>query len=351
MSQVCRASPSLRDLAKRLGVSLATVSRALGHDGGVSEKRADEIRSMAEALGYQPQPFRRKYTGAIALVFGTDTPDAPSEYFVSRIIAIAQRIAAQHQLHIHTEFVERKEGCVQYPNSIAANRVDGVLLAGHPPAGLCHALADAAIPAIAILDSPDRTRLPCVSADFREASRELIDRLVAHKSIDIAIAYSNHCYPTVAGRFAAIRDCMRKRDLPMRCDWQVGGLIPSPRGGRTAIQRLMSIGSLPQVLICENDLMALGAMHELLCCGKRVPHDMNLVGYDNSPLCQEFAPPLTTIDLHEDEIISLAWNQLLALIKDRQETASHSSLSSRLIWRGSCGIVSNHQRKEVTVQA
>lgn len=331
----------LRDIASRLNVALSTVSRALAGDPGVGEVRAAAIRAMADQMGYQPRPIRRKRTRSIGLIISTSglsQPDA-NERYAQNVVWWMERLAAQLKLHLHVHFVLRDDA--QWPALLHENRVDGVILAGFPSVLLCRAIREHGIPAVSISDQVERCGCSAIMVRPEKAIEEVVDRLVTLGHRKITFVSTQREYPVIAVSQDAFRAALEKHSISFDPVRMLTGLPANIRGGREAVERLCEMNALPTAMIFINDWMALGGMNELYRRGYQIPRDISIVGHDNLSVGTEIVPPLTSIDRVIEQIIMQALEMLRQQIETSRTEPEQRYVPATIQWRASCDIARN----------
>jgi len=329
---------TLRDIAQRVNMSTASVSRALAGQTGVGARRAAHIQQIAAELGYRPRPLRRNRAQAIAVLVGTDQPGYPDEDFSQRLVILAARAIGDLGLHVHLEFVSRQDNGKALPVVLRENRVDGVLLAGHPSGDLLKFVEDHDIPAVVLGGSCEWVARPCVNPDPSAAVREAIDRLIGHGHRRIGLAISDRKYPVTERLYQVCRGTLAERGLDLPDTHVVDGLTPDLVGGQIAIQRFLDAGgSIPTGVLFTNDWMALGGLCALVERGYRVGEDVSIIGQDNLPWTNQTQPALSSIDHHEAGMLGAAVRSLKEQIEGRFAEPEDITVTSRLVWRRSCG--------------
>lgn len=331
-------SLTLRQLADQINVAPSTISRALSRESGVSDVRADEIRRLAAKLGYRPKPLRRRNNKTVGLVVSSTFQDTPDDAYHASLIANATAQIGDAGWHLHTEVVTR-EG--EFAKLVMENRVDGVLLCGHPSREFCDKLRDMRMPAVVLDDLCERTGLPSVIADVGEATVDVVSRLRAMGHQRIAMIATTGRYPTVARRIEAYQRAVADLDYGDSLLVHVG--YSTLQQGQIATRQLMQRPEPPTVLVYATDCLAVGGMIELGRLGKDIPHDVSIVGHDNTALAREADPALTSVDLNLPRMITQGFKQLRQMIEAGADAMSapptQSSVESRVIWRNSCGPV------------
>lgn len=328
---------NIRDIARRLKVTPGTVSRALNHAPGVGEKLRREILQLADELDYRVKPFRSKRTDTIGLLIGTDHTGVIENEFLDIVVNEVTREVSRRGLYLHLDYALRTEP-VSLPSIVAANRVDGVILAGFPPAELCIKLKERKLPAVVLHDSAARTGLPTVQHNNFQAMRVLVKRFLDAGRSRIAMLLTDRRFATIENRYrgalAAFESCGR----PFPAELCLEGLQDNLIGGREGIIRLAAAGPLPEVIICANDCMAIGALMECNRRGIRVPEEVELVGCGNYRQSAETFPPLTTIDTPWQATVKVALDLLEEAIKSDGENPPFPSelfVDAGIIWRES----------------
>lgn len=327
---------ALRDLAELASVDISTVSRALNHDPRVSEERASQIRRLAAEVGYRPRPMRSKMARSVGLLVHSKERQQVQEGYQSRIAWHVQRRLTELQLHMNLACVGGAPN-ESVPAIVQQNRVDGVILVGHPPRELVARISELGMPAVAINDSVERLGISCVRSNPEPAIHQAILNLAARGHVHFGLLLTSSEYPTSKARHHSYIATLKELSIEPREDWVVTGLHSEISGGRKGIQTLMERGSLPTALLCENDWMALGALHELQNVGLRVPHDVSLVGHDDLWICEQLNPALTSIRRSEALIVAKAIDLLLDQIDGNGHEPKELFVEGEMVWRQSAG--------------
>jgi LacI family transcriptional regulator len=330
---------SLRRLAELAAVDVSTVSRALNHDRRISAERARAIRRLAEKIGYRPRPLRARQTKAIGVLIASQRPDRLDEPFLERVALTAERVLNARHLHVHLECVRRDDpDSPSLPAIVRENRVDGVLWAGHPQVELVRKVAGEGMPAVAINDSVERLGICCVRTAPESAIRELVLRLAANGHQRFALLTTDLAFPTVKARYESYAAALRELAIAPAPGSVLCGLSSGIAGGREGARKLLQLDPRPSAIICCNDWMALGVLHELQRRGLAVPDAASVVGHDDLPFCEELEPTLTSVRRSEDALVTQAADFLLELIEHPGMEAREARVEEQVVWRGSSGL-------------
>jgi LacI family transcriptional regulator len=338
---VRRQRVGIRDLARMASVDISTVSRALNRDPRVSEVRAKAIRELARKEGYRPRPLRSNRTQAIGVLIGsarTDRIGGVGEHFLERIAWIAQQVLSEHRMHVNVECVLRGDKAQRLPAIVQENRVDGVLIAGHPPVDLVQRICAHGMPVVAINDSVERLKIACVRSDPSVAIHGAILRLAAWGHRRFGLLMNDLEIPSSKARFDAYRAALSDIDIAADPAWIVSDLPQEISGGRAGVRELARRGDLPSAILCCNDWVALGAMMALQSQGLRVPRDVSVLGHDDVSFCEDLEPRLTSISRPEHVMVSEAVRLLLEQIEGDPQSPSDVRVEGAIVWRDSTGL-------------
>ncbi len=327
---------ALRDVAKLAAVDVSTVSRALNHDPRVNAERAEAIRQLAERIGYRPRPLRGNRARSIGLLVQPAPNGMHADQFLERIGWATQRLLGQRRMHVNLEFLSQGEN-PQLPAVVQQNRVDGVLLAGTPPRELVDQIRELGTPVVAINDSLARLGVSCVRSDPAPAIHQAILHLAARGHESFALLMKSMKYPTAQARHQAYVSSLQELGIEPNPNWILTDLQTDLSGGREGIRRLQAQGQLPTAILCENDWLALGAMHELQRQQIRIPHDISIVGHDDLWICERLEPTLTSIQRAEQQLVESAIDLLVAQIEDPDREPQEILLQGVMVWRQSTG--------------
>jgi LacI family transcriptional regulator, repressor for deo operon, udp, cdd, tsx, nupC, and nupG len=312
------APATIRDVASELGMSVATVSRALSQPELLRPETRERVLAVVAKLGYRPnvlaRSLRRGQTHAIVLVVPKLSP------FFLEIFAGAEEAAQTAGLAVllgnSDGKPEREEA---YFDQVMSGRADGIILLTGllPPA---YADGKRAIPPmVAVLERLPGYDAPVVRIDHRAASaevtRHLIDlghRRIAHIAGSKAAGSSEH-------RLAGYKDALSSAGIPFDEALVVQGSF-SMQSGADAMEQLLALNEPPTGVFAGNDEMAFGAVKVARAHGLSVPEDLSMVGFDDQTTAAFYNPPLTTIHTPCREIGRRATQELVEQIAGREVT-------------------------------
>lgn len=328
-------APRLTDIAAQAGVSEATVSRVLNGRSGVAESTRQSVFAALDVLGYERPPMpRRRSAGLIGLI----TPELNNPIFP----AFAQVVERALTRYGYTPVL-----CTQTPggstedelvDSLIERKVTGIVFVSglhadsSADAGRYTRLIGLGVPFVMINGYRPDINAPFISADDRAAMRLAVEHLVrqGHRRIGLAVG-PRRFVPVlrkIEGFGTAVRELLGTAD-----DERVQHSLFSVAGGQAAAGELLDRDCT--ALICASDLMALGAIRAIRDRRLRVPDDVSVIGFDDSPLIAFTDPPLTTIRQPVESMGLAAVDALLEEIGGTPTSHSDFLFATELVVRGS----------------
>jgi LacI family transcriptional regulator len=331
------APATVRTVAMLAGVSIASASRVLNGLGG-SVEITRRVREAAAEVGYVPNAIARSLqsqrTGLLALAVA----DIGNPVYVEMMRAI-EEVAKQggYQLLVHATGADPANETAIL-NGLARRYVDGMILSPlRIGEGHIVALGRSPVPVVVVGQLPDEAPFDNVRADSRTGVLLAIRHL--YESGRRRIAFVNGATDTLPGtaRLVAYRAALEDVGLAYDETLVESGDFQYEQG-RAATARLigrLSGKARPDAIFCANDLIAAGALHELLAGGLRVPRDVALVGMDDTALAQMTFPQISSVSLGAAERGRLAAGLLLGRLGDPDLPPRREMVSPTLAVRAS----------------
>jgi DNA-binding LacI/PurR family transcriptional regulator len=330
---------TISDIARRAGVSTGAVSYALNDRPGVSAQTRERILAIAAELGWQPSQAARALSGARSETIGLILARAPEtlgiESFYMQFVAGIEQVLSEHSYGLLLQVVsDTDEEIVAHRRWRAARRVDGVVVVDPRDSDprLPLLTGPDALPAVVVGDPSLAGGVTSVWTDDGAALRECVRYLsgLGHRRIGRVSgteAFGHTHIRDVA--FADEVEATGRVGVVQRAEF-------TPETGAAATRALLTGPDPVTAIVFDNDVMALaglGVVHEL---GLRVPQDVSLVAWDDSPLCEAAFPRLTALS---HDVISYGAHVARRLF-DRMagaEPASYLDATPVLRVRGSTG--------------
>lgn len=331
---------TLTDMAKRLGVSVATVSRALSDADGVSPETRARVLRLAEELGYHPnvmaQRLQKQRTDTIGFIIPTFGPRF-SDPFFSELLAGIGNEAAEHEydLLVSTR-PPGPEELETYWRMVRERRVDGILVVRtrHDDPRIAYLLEEE-FPFVAFGRADEPADFPYLDVDGKAGMRTLTQHLVAQGHRRIAYVSAPLEITFASERLAGYREVLAEQGLAYDDDLVVTGGLTEESGYAAGRTLLCERQIPPTAIVAGNDLMALGVMGAARECGFSVGEDLAVAGYDDIPLARLAQPPLTTARQPIYQIGRRICAMLLNLVQGKALEERHVLLQPELIVRES----------------
>jgi LacI family transcriptional regulator len=329
---------TITDVAALAGVSTKTVSRVLNREPHVRPVLRDRVADAVRSLNYQPNVAARALAGSRAYLLGL-CYDNPSPGYVSAVQVGALAACRAAGYHLLVEQVDSlgRAGADQLEALLQAVKMDGLILS--PPvcdrAPLLDLLEARGTPYVRIAPAGDFDRGPYVHMDDRKAAFDMTRLLqdLGHRRIGFVRGPLDHSASLL--RQQGFLDAMADAGLETRPEWLAPGNF-SFRSGVGAGERLLGLPERPTAVFASNDDMALGVMTAAGRQGLRLPGDLSVAGFDDSPIAQVVWPELTTIRQPVEAMARAAAGMLVEGLSRAQPSAARL-LDFELVVRGSTG--------------
>lgn len=310
-----RPSPAtIRDVAKRAGVSTATVSRVLAGIGNPKADTADAVMAAVEALDYRPSAVARSLRMRRTDTFGLIVTDIQNPFFPELVQAAddAARKVGHSILLGSAAFDEHR--AVHYLDLMADRRVDGMIVASSQVSDESWQwLASAPVPVVVVNAEPANVPITVISSDNRAGMRLVAQHLIGlgHRRMAYIRATGGITadQPRFEGFVSACAEAGIARDdiAELQGDAQF-------EGGERAVANLLKGGTDVTAIACHNDITAIGAMRALRAARVRVPQEISIVGCDDIAAASWVVPSLTTVAQQKAEMGRMAVERLLAML-------------------------------------
>jgi LacI family transcriptional regulator len=302
------AEATIRDVARRAQVSVASVSRALNGLENVSDHTRARVADAVRELGYVPHAGARSLSLARSNAIGVVLPDLHGEFFSEVVRGMDREASRRGYLLLLSNMHGRKEQAVTALHAMRG-RVDGlIVMAPHlSEAELAQALP-IRLPAMLINTRAEEDGRPAIHLDNEAGASAVVEHLVGlgrRRLVHIAGPAGNLDAQERAEAF-------RKTCKAHSVDFEVVQGDFAEESGAAAIEVLLGSGRFFDAVFAANDNMALGALQALRAAGKRVPDDVAVAGFDDIPVAKLVG--LTTVRVRIAELGERALERLLGIL-------------------------------------
>lgn len=325
---------TIADIAKRAGVSVATVSRVLNHKADVRAETAENVRRAIELLGYSPNAVARGLVHRKTKVIGFMVPDIASPSFPELAMGIiAAAKAAGYSVMLfdthHDEIVKETIRLLQ------SKQVDGAILSfDSANRDELIRLKQTEFPVVQIYRKSPEITGPTVAIDNVGSAYEVTKYLIGLGHTTIGhITTGNH---TQSGseRLRGYQKALEEANIPYHVALVQTGLH-SYESGTRCMDSLLEADIRPTAVFATHDLMAIGAYESVSKHGLSIPGDISIVGHDNIEMSEMVLPKLTTVDTFKFRLGQEGVKLLLEEIGDKAVAATERTFPTKLIVRDS----------------
>ncbi len=331
---MARPRITLRDVARRVGVHPSTVSRALNPSTRrmVTPEIARRVVEAADALGYRPNPIAYGLKTNRSLTVGVVIPDLTDPLFPPMIRGIEDTLAHAGYTAIvaNTDNDRARERLIL--ERMRGRRVDALILGSTRRDDV---LGEDDVPVVLINRTVDAGGATAVVCDNAGGIGQVVDHLVALGHRRIAHVAGPPFVTTGWTRYQAYRSAMKAHGLAIERDLVETCASYSRDEGKRALAVLLDPGYRFTAVVAANDLLALGCYDALKAAGLACPGDVSVTGFNDMPLVDMMAPPLTTVRIPQYDMGAEAARAILDRLNGAADDAQTIVLPSTLVVRGS----------------
>jgi LacI family transcriptional regulator len=327
---------TMKRVAERAGVSIATVSRVINRNGYVAPFLEEKVLLAMESLHYQPSALARGLRRQETQTVGVLVPQLAQPFFSSLAYVIERTLFARQYRAFLCSAEEDPEKESAYIEMLLRQRADGIILV---PTGQSLAnierLLRINVPVVLVdRDLPGLNVDRILSNNFGGAyqvCRHLIE--LGHNRIGV-IAAPQHS-GSMARRLAGVKKALSEVGIELKDELAVIGATEQFELGFAATQRLLRLPTPPTAVIALTDVIGVGALHAAWKAGLVLPRDMSVTGFDDVVLASYTLPELTTVAQPVTEMGEQAVQRLLERIHNSGLEARRTVLATRLVVRSS----------------
>ena len=328
---------TMLEVAKRAGVSKATVSRVLSGNGYVSQETRERVFQAIEESGYRPNLLARNLSAKTTQTLGlVVTNTLYHGVYFSELLFHAARMTEDRGRQLiladgkHSADEERQaiqylldlrcDAIVIYPRFHSVDEIDTII--------------DGYTQPIMVLNRRLRKNSShCVYCDQKGTSLAAVETLLAQGHRDIAFITGSLDSPTGNERLSGYREALERHGVAVRNELIVEGKW-TPASGSAGVATLLERGARFSALVASNDDMAIGAISQLHSSGIAVPEQVSVIGFDDIAIAPYTVPPLASVKIPVTEMIKETINRLIFML-DGGEFTTQPAFTGELILRGS----------------
>lgn len=333
----------IRDVARKAGVSITTVSRALNGYDDVSEKTKERVFKVAEELNYIPDVNARSLGGIAPTVMAlllSGLAEKDDSGFIFELIRSMHNVSLEH----NCEFIilttdTQNQYANSYLNLCDRRNVNGVLIAGlKDDDPYLRELVDSKIPSVLVDVMLQGRNVFSITIDNERASYEAVRYLVELGHKKIAMMNGKESAEVSRIRKKGYLQALRNSGISLDASWIYdGNFIEETAYAKTKIM----LEDHPDVtaIFCASDVMAIGVIEALKSFGKRVPEDISVVGFDDMPAARLAYGGITTVKQSFYEMGVMGAEALYQMIVNDQQSSEYVYAPYRLIKRKTTAVL------------
>jgi LacI family transcriptional regulator len=314
---MARHRVSLKDLAQELGVSIATVSRALHNSPEIGLEMQAKVKELAHKLNYRPNPFAQSLRYEAPRVIGVVVPNLVTHYFASVLDGIELEARTEGYSVISANSHERLEDEARAIDNFNNLHVEGIIAClTQETTDYSHfeEIARMGIPLVFFGRTCLSDRFSCVTANGDEAAQQATQHLIDTGSRRIAFVGGPNHLDMVQRRKHGYLEALRENRIPIDRTLVVCNRIDYEVALRETL-RLLSMPDRPDAILAFNDIVTFAAFTAIKQLGFRIPDDVALIGFTDDDHARYVTPQLSAIEDQSQLMGQKACRLLLNQIK------------------------------------
>ncbi|HEX9657081.1 MAG TPA: LacI family DNA-binding transcriptional regulator [Bacteroidota bacterium] len=335
-----RKRPTIKDVAKKAGLSVSTVSLAINDSGYVSEETRKKVLQVVEELAYHPSRAARglasRMSGNIGFILSVDH-FSEAEPFYTKIFLGTEFEARRHKYYIllttvGSVFKEHES----VPRFLLERNVDGVIIAGKINPELIDYIDQLGLPMVLVDYELPKKKISSVLIDNRKGASLAVQHLIGLGHREIGFVGGDIHHPSLAERFLVYKETLMENGITPNANLIVANEKGTGiKNGFDAIHMMLSRGAKPTAIFAANDAMAIGCMQWVRQQGMRVPDDIAFIGFDDIEPSSHVEPRLTTIKVFKEEMGTIAVRKIIDAVKTKSQTITNTYVPVELVARES----------------
>lgn len=335
-----KSPTTITEIAKELGVSPSTVSRALNNNPRISEKTRKAVIKLANQRNYQPNLQALNLLQRKTNTIGVIVPEITSHFFSSVINGIQDVVNTFGVNMIIGQSNESYEEEKNIVKTFASIRVDGFLISPSSQTNNydhIQSLIDNNMPLVVFDRDCEGLNVDKVFVDEYNGAFQAVEYLIETGCKRIAHIAGNQTLSTARHRMKAYCEALKKHGLTPNPDYIIETDGFEPEHGIEPAKKLLSLPKPPDAIFTINDGVAIGAMYVIKDADIQIPEEISIIGFDDDPHSSYFKPSLSTVWQPTYEMGMLSARILMKRINSNNETTKIrvESLFPELVVRGS----------------
>lgn len=331
-------NPNLKDVAKKAGVSIATVSRALNYPNKVDSTTLARINKVIKEINYKPNRVaqRLRIKGGNRKIIGLLVPDIQNPFYVEVVRGVEDYAYSRNYALLMSNFAQSKEKEKMYLDIMKSESVDGLIVAPYDEHDAeVISLIKEGIPTVCVDRGLASVNVDTILVDNENGAFEAVELLIKKGHKRIAYIGGLPSIPTSQQRKDGYVKALTKNNI--KVDEKLIRFGDSKKeSGNLITKELLKMKNPPTAIFAGNNLITLGTLETIHSLGLSIPKDVAVIGFDDMPWAISLNPPLTAVKQPGYEIGKQAAGLLYQRILDPEKLSAKTILNTELIIRSSC---------------
>lgn len=307
---------TIREIAEKAGVSIATVSLALNGKGTVKEETKKIILALAKEGGYIKKNIKSKKPILVAKYIESGVSIMKNGSFITELVDAVESIASQYSYNIVIKNIT-KDGFDTDIEGITADEFSGIIfLATEANEYAAQKLIDLDIPIVALDNMYEYMDIDAVVMDNRGGIYDAVNYLYHLGHREIGYIDGDIIFDNLVQRKEGYEKALSKLGLEKKEEYILSAGLTVESAYEDMCRKLETKIKLPTAYVAANDVIAIGAIRALKEIGVLIPEQVSVVGFDDIPYCMGLDKPLTTMRVDRNKLGEYAMTMLLYKIKE-----------------------------------
>ncbi|EAE7721117.1 LacI family transcriptional regulator [Listeria monocytogenes] len=312
---------SIKDIAKLSGVSVATVSRVINDNGRFSEETREKVLAVIKETNYQMNFSAKSLRMNKSFSVGILVPDISNYFFSSVVQQIEAILFDQGYSTIICNTGRNLDKEMAYLNMLESKMVDGlIVISGADEFGFKYTNAENGIPYVCIDRQPkDKKDTIFISSNHYQGAFEATEALI-HAGVKSPVIFMHSRQSSSAKeRLKGFQDALKKNNIRYDPDVSKFTVDLQIHDYQKSIITFVNEVTTMDGIFAINDNIALELLNLLPTIGKKIPNDIKVIGFDDTPQCNYTVPKLSSVKQNIPKIAQITVDNLITIIKNPKQ--------------------------------